>query len=186
MKLSLAPGLLIAMPKLEDPNFHRSVVLMCAHTREGAFGLVLNHSLDLPMRAICEEQKIVWTGDLSQTALAGGPCERHRGWLLHRGAQRFEGTQVIDEGLALTASRDGLLAYAADPAGSYRLMLGYSGWGPGQLDREVLEGSWLTQPLDPRVVDLVFTTPRATLWHRTLALVGIDPNHLAEVPGHIH
>lgn len=189
MRLSLAPGLLIAMPRLVDPNFHRSVILLCAHTREGAFGLVLNHALDLPMKAICDEQKIAWTGDLSQVALAGGPCEPHRGWLVHRGGRRFEGTQVIDEDLAMTASRDGLVAYGQDPAGAYRLMLGYSGWGPGQLDREVLEGSWLTLPLDsrdPKVAELVFMAPRATLWHKALALVGVDPNHLVEVPGHIH
>lgn len=186
MTLSLAPGLLVAMPRLIDPHFHRSIVLLCAHTREGAFGLVLNQALDLPMKAICEEQKIRWTGDRSQTALSGGPCERHRGWLLHRTSQRFEGTQVIDDGLALTASRDGLLAYAQDPSGPYRLMLGYAGWGQGQLDRELLEGSWLTLPLDKRVIDLVFTAPRATLWHKALELVGVDPNHLVEVPGHIH
>lgn len=186
MKLSLAPGLIIAMPRLSDPNFHRSVILMCAHTREGAFGLVVNHGLDLPMKALCEEQDIPWAGDLSATALCGGPCERHRGWLLHRGPRRFEGTQVIDEDLLLTASRDGLLSYGQDPHGAYRLMLGYSGWGPGQLDREVLEGSWLTLPLESQLVELVFTAPRATLWQKVLALVGVDPNHLIDVPGHIH
>jgi len=186
MRLSLAPGLLVAMPRLADPHFHRSVVLICAHTREGAFGLIINHSLDLPMRAICEEQKIRWTGDASTKALSGGPVERHRGWLLHRGDQRFEGTQVVDEGLALTASREGLVAYANDPDGPFRLMLGYSGWGAGQLDREVLEGSWLTLPLDKRVIDLLFFAPKAALWQEVLGLLGVDPNHLADVPGHIH
>lgn len=186
MRLSLAPGLLIAMPRLDDPNFFRSVVLMCAHTREGAFGLVLNHGIDLPMQKICEEQGIPWAGDASQKALSGGPVERHRGWLLHPSDKRFEGTQVIDDGLALTASREGLVAYAQDPDGPYRLMLGYAGWGPGQLDGEVLHGSWLTAPLDRPLVDLLFKSPRTSLWQRVLAHVGVDPAHLVEVPGHIH
>lgn len=183
MSFSLAPGLLIAMPSLADPNFFRSVVLLCAHTREGAFGLVINHPLDLPVQAICEEANIPWRGDSTQKALCGGPVERQRGWLLHPTTKRFEGTQIIDEGIGLTASRDGLVAYAAEPEGPYRLLLGYAGWGPGQLDREVLAGSWLDAPLD---AELVFDTPRTSMWQSALAKVGVHPAHLVEGSSHIH
>lgn len=183
MSFSLAPGLLIAMPSLADPNFFRSVVLLCAHTREGAFGLVVNHPLDLPVKAICDEANIPWHGDSSHKALCGGPVERQRGWLLHPTGNRFEGTQIIDDGIALTASRDGLVAYAKEPDGRYKLLLGYAGWGPGQLDREVLHGSWLNAPLD---AGLVFDTPRAAIWQRALESVGVHPAHLVEGSTHIH
>lgn len=183
MSFSLAPGLLIAMPSLADPNFHRSVVLVVAHTREGAFGLVINQALDLPVAAICAEAGITWKAGQHHKVLCGGPVERQRGWLLHPTPQRFEGTQVVDEGLALTASRDGLAAYAAEPDGPFRLLLGYAGWGPGQLDREVLQGSWLTAPVTH---DLVFTTPRAEVWSRALRLSGIDPAHLVDGSSHVH
>jgi len=183
MSFSLAPGLLIAMPSLADPNFFRSVVLLCAHTREGAFGLVINHPLDLPVRAICDEAKVAWSGDASQKALCGGPVERQRGWLLHPSSKRFEGTQVIDEGVALTPSLEGLQAYGRDPEGPYRLLLGYAGWGGGQLDREVLQGSWLTAPITP---ELVLEMPRATIWQKALESVGVHPAHLVEGSTHIH
>lgn len=183
MSFTLAPGILIAMPGLTDPNFHRSVIVLAAHTREGAFGLVLNQPLDLPVAAICGEAGIEWRGGHTQKVLCGGPVERQRGWLLHATKERFEGTQVVDEGLSLTASRDGLTAYAANPDGPYRLLLGYAGWGAGQLDREVLQGSWLTAPL---ARELVFDTPRAEVWARALALSGIDPAHLVDGPTHLH
>ncbi|MFO0748820.1 MAG: YqgE/AlgH family protein [Myxococcota bacterium] len=184
MSFTLAPGLLIAMPSLADPNFHRSVIVLAAHTREGAFGLVINQPLDLPVAAICSEAGIAWRGGHTQKVLCGGPVERQRGWLLHATSKRFEGTQVVDEGLSLTASRDGLVAYASDPDGTFRLLLGYAGWGPGQLDREVLQGSWLTAPLRP---ELVFDTPRADVWARALSLSGIDPAHLVDAPPtHLH
>jgi putative transcriptional regulator len=183
MSFSLAPGLLIAMPNLVDPNFFRSVVLLCAHTREGAFGLVINHPLDLPVQAICEEAEIEWRGDATQKALCGGPVERQRGWLLHPTDKEFEGTQTIYEGIGLTASRDGLVAYADDPRGSYKLLLGYAGWGPGQLDREMLQGSWLDAPLD---VALVFDTNRDIIWQRALESVGVHPAHLVDGTPQIH
>jgi len=183
MAFSLAPGLLIAMPQLTDPHFHRAVILLCAHTREGAFGLIINQTLDLPVSAICAESGVPWTGDASQKALCGGPVERQRGWVLHPSDLRFEGTQTVDEGLALTASREGLMAFGRDPDGPFRLLLGYAGWGPGQLDREVLDGSWLTAPLSP---SLVFEPARHRIWHLALAAVGVNPTHLVDAPGHVH
>ena len=173
----MAPGLLIAMPNLMDPNFFRSVVLLCAHTTEGAFGLVINQELELPVAAICAEAEIDWTGDQQQKAYAGGPVERQRGWLLHDSTMRFDGSQVVDEGLALTSSQDGLAAYGRNPGGRFRLVLGYAGWGAGQLDQEIAQGSWLTAPVS---LEVLFDTPREAIWQRAMELVGVDPTHLVD------
>lgn len=177
MSFTVAPGLLIAMPNLMDPNFFRAVVLVCAHTREGAFGLVVNQELEIPVAAICGEADIEWLGDQSQRVYCGGPVERQRGWLIHDSAVRFEGSQVVDEGLALTTSQDGLVAYGREPSGRFRLVLGYAGWGAGQLEQEIAQGSWLTAPVS---LELLFETPRSAVWSRALELVGVDPTHLVD------
>lgn len=195
MAFTLAPGLLVAMPSLKDPNFFRAVVLLCEHTREGAFGIIINHTLELPVQAVCAEAGIAWTGDDTARVFCGGPVDRQRGWLLHSSEQTFEGTQVVHEGVAVTPSRDGLEAYGQDPSGLFRLVLGYAGWGPGQLDREILQGSWITAPLS---ADLVFGAPeagqrgptfagRAEVWQRALERIGIaNPTHLVDGSSHVH
>lgn len=177
MSFTVAPGLLIAMPNLLDPNFFRSVVVLCAHTSEGAFGLVINQELELPVSAICAEADIAWDGDETQKVCAGGPVERQRGWLLHDSSMSFEGSQIVDAGVSLTSSQDGLAAYGKDPKGRFRLVLGYAGWGAGQLDQEIAQGSWLTAPLS---LEVLFDTPRAAIWARALELVGVDPTHLVD------
>jgi len=165
------------MPNLMDPNFFRSVVVLCAHTSEGAFGLVINQELELPVSAICAEADIEWDGDQDLKVYAGGPVERQRGWLLHDSELMFEGSQIIDAGLALTTSQDGLAAFGKNPNGRFRLVLGYAGWGPGQLDQEITQGSWLTGPLSQ---ELLFDTPREAIWQRAMELVGVDPTHLVD------
>jgi len=177
VNFTVAPGLLIAMPSLLDPNFFRAVVAVCAHTSEGAFGLVINQELEIPVAAICAESDIDWRGDRDRKVYCGGPVERQRGWLLHHSRYRFEGTQVVDDGVGLTTSQDGLVAYGQEPGGPFRLLLGYAGWGEGQLDREIVEGSWLTAPMSP---ELLFETPRDQIWSRAMALVGVDPAHLVD------
>ncbi|MCA9514562.1 MAG: YqgE/AlgH family protein [Myxococcales bacterium] len=171
------------MPGLLDPNFFRAVVALCAHTREGAFGVVVNQELQIPVSAICNEAGLDWNGDDTARVYCGGPVERQRGWLLHDSAQRFDGTQLVDRGLAITTSQGGLAAYGQDPAGRYRLALGYAGWGEGQLDREIAQGSWLTAPLDPAII---FDTPNDQIWARALALVGVDPARLVDAGSHIN
>jgi putative transcriptional regulator len=177
MAFSVAPGFLIAMPNLLDPNFFRSVVLIALHNEEGAFGLVLNQPLELPVEAVCREAKVHWEGPPDVRVYTGGPVERHRAWLLHGEDASFEGTQRIGQGVSVTCSPDGLEAYGRDPRGSYRLLLGYAGWGPGQLDREISSGAWLTAPLDAR---LIFTTPPERVWMMACRSVGFDPARLVD------
>lgn len=184
MPFTLAPGLLVAMPSLKDPNFYRAVVLLCEHSREGAFGVIINHVLDLPVQAVCTEAGIPWMGDAVPRAFCGGPVERQRGWLLHSPRHAFDGTKLVHEGVALSPSREGLEAYGQNPDGGYRLILGYAGWGPGQLEREMIQGSWITAPMN---VHLVFDAPRGDVWHRALQLIGIaNPTHLVDGSSHLH
>lgn len=177
MAFTVAPGLLIAMPSLADPSFFRSVVVLCAHTSEGAFGLVINQELELPVAAICAESDVEWLGDTTRKVYCGGPVERQRGWILHPSDARFEGSQIVDDGLAITASQDALEAYGQDPDGRFRLVLGYAGWGAGQLDEEIAHGSWLTAPIDAA---LIFNTARQAIWRHALISVGVDPAHLVD------
>jgi len=175
MRDPIAPGLLISMPDLLDPNFYRSVVLMCAHSDEGAFGLKINHPLELTAAQVCSEVEIAWLGDDKQAAFSGGPVEPSRGWLLHANETMYAGSQQVAQGVALSASQDALEAYAQSPTGAFRLVLGYAGWGPGQLDRELDQGSWVTAPVSQAL--LFDTTPERT-WDAALRSIGIDPQCL--------
>jgi len=178
MSASLAPGLLLAPPALLDANFFRSVVLLCAHTPEGAFGLILNHILDIEVAGICEEAGVAWPHDSSPPAYCGGPVERQRGWVLHDPIHTFADTQHIDEGIALSASKEALSAFAADPTGRFRLILGYAGWDAGQLDEELAAGGWLHAAFDPAThLDV---DPR-DLWRRCIESLGVrDLSQLVE------
>lgn len=183
---SLAPTLLLAMPQLLDPNFHRSVVLLVEHTEDGALGFVVNRPtetraadavmLDPPAK-----------GDSGLCLWNGGPVETHRGFLLlgsDPGAGPEECEQVT-EGFHLTASLDVLRRMIEIPpqelAGERcRLLLGYAGWGAGQLDRELAESAWLTAPADP---ELVFNTAPPAMWERAIRSLGIEPLALQAAPG---
>lgn len=184
MRAPLAPGLLLAMPELRDPNFFRAVILLCAHTSEGAFGLIVNHALDVDVATICAEASVPWPHDAAPPAFCGGPCDRQRGWVLHDPDLRFSDSQFVHDGLALSASRDALKAYARDPRGRFRLILGYAGWDAGQLDAEVAAGSWVPAPLD---ADTLFRLPPARLWSTTLEGLGIhDSTRLVGGSSRVH
>ena len=103
--------------------------------------------------------------------------------MIHDSDQVYEGSQEIGEGIAITASHDGLVAYGEHPADDYRLVLGYAGWGPGQLDRELQEGSWLQAPLTR---DIIFGVEPEAAWQAALRSVGVDPLHLVSGGVSIH
>ena len=177
---SFAPTLLLAMPQLRDKNFARSVVLLCEHGSEGAIGFVVNRptevraaeavSLDPPVR-----------GDSGLTLWTGGPVEPQRGFLLLGDDPGVEDSQQVTDGFHLTSSLAvlrGLLE--TEPATlaqrRCRLLLGYAGWGPGQLDGEITASAWLTAPPDPA---LVFETAPDEMWERAIRSLGVDPMALA-------
>lgn len=175
---NLAPGLLLAMPQLSDPNFSRAVVLMIEHSAQGSFGLVVNHPSPIRASELLESLEMIWQGEDSAVVWAGGPVSPSTGWVLHEPvaiAQPGQGTIEITSSISLSTSPDRLRAIASQPPRNIRLLLGYSGWGPGQLESEMARGAWLHAAAEP---DLVFDTPANDMWDRAMKSLGISPESL--------
>ena len=176
MLASLAPSLLLSMPQLVDPNFSRTVVLLCKHSGDGAFGLVVNRPLVTTGRIVVNLEPPV-TPDHDLQVWIGGPVEPQRSWILigeepHPDDKGERGMQVSD-GLYLSTSPD-LLRRLLEPLPPprARLMIGYSGWGPGQLEAELEQSAWLMSDVDG---DLVFNTPPDRMWEAAIRRLGADP-----------
>lgn len=176
--------LLVAMPGMLDPNFARSVTLLCQHTSEGAIGITINREstftlgeifdqLDLP----CEDEAL-----RSQTILDGGPVSPERGFVLHRPGGDFESSMDLSGGaVAVTTSRDVLAAIAAgEGPDEYLVALGYAGWTDGQLENELRENAWLSVPTDEAIL---FEAPLRERWNRAVGNLGIDIGSLHEHGG---
>ncbi len=180
----LTGQLLIAMPGMEDSRFTQSVILLCAHTDEGAMGIVLNRPLAKPsFEALLAQLDVQPTPPARQIRLCqGGPVDHGRGFVLHTNDWTGDGSLRVDENLALTASLDVLqeIARGSGPREGL-LALGYSSWGPGQLDREIQENVWLSAPAP---IELLFDTKYDTKWRRALGVLNIDPLLLSGFAGH--
>jgi putative transcriptional regulator len=176
--------LLVAMPTMQDPRFAHSVIYLCAHSRDGAMGLVVNQVVDnvtLPHVVGQLGIEMPPRGDEAPVHV-GGPVETSRGFVLHSPDYVLESTLVIDDSFALTATVDVLKAIAEGGGPRRRVFaLGYAGWGAGQLDREIQDNGWLVVPADP---DIVFSGDQETKWHRALAKIGVDPSLLSTAAGH--
>ncbi len=170
-----ARSLLVAMPQLDDPNFYRSVVLMIEHDARGALGLIINQGTEHPCAAITREFGLAWPGHPGDTIRRGGPVEPQSLWMLHDDGWCFDETTQAGDGVAVSRSREALSRMCQAGEQRLRLFVGYAGWGPGQLEAELADGSWLTAP---GAAELVFDVPIAQLWHAVLARLGIDPAHL--------
>jgi putative transcriptional regulator len=180
----LAGQLLIAMPGIGDPRFERSVIFLCAHSEEGAMGLVVNKPApDLQFSELLAQLKIPKLRGVADARVhLGGPVEHGRGFVLHSGEYAIEGATLrINEGFAMTATVDVLqdMARGVGPAKSL-LALGYSGWGPGQLEVEIQRNGWLTAPAEAGVV---FETGNAQKWEMALRSLSIDPRLLSAEGG---
>jgi putative transcriptional regulator len=176
---NLAPGLLLAMPQLADPNFSRAVILMVEHGEQGSFGLVINHPSPIRAAELLESLEMSWRGEESAVVWAGGPVSPSTGWVLHEPVVLAEagngGTIAITSSISLSTSPDRLRAIASQPPRNIRLLLGYSGWAPGQLAHEMARGAWLHTSADPQ---LVFRTPADQMWETAMRSLGIDPRDL--------
>jgi putative transcriptional regulator len=176
--------LLIAMPGMQDSRFAQTVIYMCAHNDEGAMGLVLNKVLDsLTFPDLLAQLGIESAGIGDQIQIHfGGPVESSRGFVLHSPDYMRDATLLVDEHVALTATVDILRAIASGGGPHHSLLaLGYAGWGPGQLDSEIMANGWLHAPADD---DLLFDTNMETKWQRAIGKLGIDPLMLSETAGH--
>lgn len=176
--------LLVAMPGLSDPRFSKSVVFMCAHNAEGAMGLIVNKMLESVTFA--EILKPLNIDNVAAAADApvhfGGPVETSRGFVLHSPDYTNDGTILVGNDVALTATVDILRAIAGGTGPSKHIMaLGYAGWGPQQLDMEIRANGWLHTDA---AVDLVFGGDNGVKWDQAMSRIGIDPWMLSEAAGH--
>ncbi len=170
------------MDLVHDPNFRRSVVLMLEHeVGQGALGLIVNRRSDFSMAQLCQNLDVPWLGEREACADWGGPVGENQGWvLLDDEAARGLEVVTLAPGLHWTRSQDALRRVAGAPALRARVVLGYAGWGAGQLEREIAEGSWLVVPLVPR---LLFEESHERLWEQALRSLGIEPATLVPSQG---
>ena len=156
----LAGKLLLAMPSMGDPRFHRAVIFICSHDEEGAMGLVVNHTMpgiefnDLVGQLKLESDIKVDFEELNLPVMYGGPVETARGFLLHSGDFSREDTMKINKSYGVTGTVDALKDIASgDKPENLLFILGYAGWEAGQLDSELQQNAWLVADSDP---DLIF------------------------------
>ena len=181
---------LIAMPGMKDDRFSRAVIYVCAHSEEGAMGLIINQQQPLRFPDL-----LVQLGIMDESAAIrlppnardlpvrnGGPVDRSRGFVLHSDDYRVESSLPVSDDICLTATVDILRAICKGRGPRQAIMtLGYSGWGAGQLEREISENGWLTCPADP---ELLFDTDLERKYDRVMASIGIDIARLSHSAGH--
>jgi putative transcriptional regulator len=176
--------LLVAMPGIGDPRFERTVIYMCSHSAEGAMGLIINKTLeDINLEGLLDQLDIDVEADLGEMPIyTGGPVEQVRGFVLHSTDYMQESTLKVGDGIALTATLE-ILRDIAKGCGPKRSLvaLGYAGWAPGQLDRELTRNGWLTAAADEA---LVFDADLDTKWPRAIAQLGFDVGKLSAQAGH--
>jgi putative transcriptional regulator len=181
---TLAGQLLVAMPAMADPRFAHAVIYLCAHTDEGAMGILLNRPIEQPsFEDLLKQLGIEPVPPARHIRLcSGGPVDHGRGFVLHTTDWISEESLRVNDLVALTASLDVLMAIAGGGGPrSGLLALGYAGWGPGQLDNELQQNAWLSVPADET---LVFDGDSDTKWRRALAKLRIDPALLSDTAGH--
>ena len=184
--------MLLAMPGIGDPRFERSLIYLCAHSEEGAMGIIVNkHAEDITfpdllgrLGIISEGEQIDLPGNVREMQVhVGGPVETGRGFVLHT-TDYFaaECTLPIDSSIGLTATLDVLRAIASGEGPKHSLLaLGYSGWGPGQLESEIQSNGWLHCEASN---DLIFSENLDEKYDTALAKIGIDPRLLSSEAGH--
>jgi len=181
------PVLLLAMPQVLDPFFHRTVVLLIHHDEEGSFGFIVNRPTSIRVSEILKGMEVTWNGSPEAFAYFGGPVQPQLGTVLFAPRERpgngraedaeeaAEGTEGAGEvlpGVSLTQHIGDLAQLATEPPERFRLFLGYAGWGAGQLVEEILRNDWLTAPASG---ELIFAPYPEQVWDQALKSVGVDP-----------
>lgn len=180
----LQQQMLIAMPSMADPNFSRSVTLMCQHNEEGAIGITINRQSGFTLGELlfqlnipCESEEIS-----SMMVLEGGPVSPDRGFVLHTPVEGFDSSIKINDDIMVTTSRDVLSAIAAgEGPQQFLVALGYAGWGDGQLESEMRQNAWLSVPADKGIL---FESALQNRWEKAVGKLGININDLHGVGGH--
>lgn len=180
----LQQQMLIAMPSMDDPNFSRSVTLMCQHNEEGAIGITINRRSEFTLAELFNQLGITCddTGISSLIVLEGGPVNPDRGFVLHTPVEGYDSSVSINDDIMVTTSRDVLIAIAAGKGPQqFQVALGYAGWGDGQLEFEMRQNAWLSVPADKGIL---FDSALKSRWEKAVGILGIDINNLHGVGGH--
>ncbi|MDO1581325.1 YqgE/AlgH family protein [Rhizobium oryzicola] len=181
---------LIAMPGMPDGNFHRSVVYICAHSPAGAMGFIINRPQEISFTEILLHLKLVDQPEAITLPgatrdfpiLNGGPVETGRGFVLHSDDYVSESSIPVSDDISLTATLDIVRAICEDRGPrKATMLLGYAGWGPGQLESEIGNNAWLNCPASE---DLIFARTLDNKYERALALMGVSPEMLSAEAGH--
>ena len=185
---NLAGKILLAMPALADPRFHRAVIFMCAHDENGALGLIVNHRLpNLDFSTLLQKMQMddEVFGDLQgldMPIFSGGPVEGGRGFLLHEADFKDKDTIRVTNDFAVTGTLDALQKIAKGEGPEQSLfILGHAGWGKGQLEREIGEGSWLVS--EPKR-STIFHEVKDEVWELSVQDMRFDPSLLSHTSGH--
>lgn len=180
----LANQLLIASPALSDPNFARSVTLICQHDDDGAMGVIVNRASEYTLGEVLRQMNLASQDPRldDQVVLAGGPVHPERGFVLHDGERDWESSLAFGDGLRITTSRDVLEAMAKGEGPQRAVVaLGCASWGAGQLEYELGENTWITVPADP---ELLFALPLEARWQAAAGRIGVDLAMVADYSGH--
>lgn len=184
---TLRHQLLIAMPQLGDPRFQQSVTFLVEHNADGAMGVIINRPLEATLGDLFAQLGIDAAAEapVQRPLLYGGPVQPARGFVLHRSdpaLPRWRHGLELENGITLATSRDVLEAIAAGTGPREALVaLGYAGWGPGQLEQEMAENSWLAAPADP---ELLFALPFGQRWDAAARRIGVDLALISPEAGH--
>ena len=176
--------LLLAMPGIGDPRFERAVILVCQHSAEGAMGLIINRPFQrLSVAELLQQLEVDPPEEFENTPVhAGGPVEPSRGFVVHTADYQQPSTLPVTDKIHLTATLDILRDMAAHRGPSKTLVaLGYAGWAPGQLDKELTRHGWLSAPATGAIV---FDAPIDQKWSRAMSSIGIDVRMLSGEAGH--
>lgn len=174
---------LIAMPSMADPRFERTLIYMCHHAPEGAMGLIVNKPMtELKFPDILQQLKIEATAPCDKIMVhRGGPVAKAQGFVLHSTDFVRQGSLIVNDDVALSATTDILRAIAAGFGPKRSLMArGYAGWAKGQLDAEIKQNAWLSVPADD---ELLFSADVEKKWDRALAKLGVSPHFLSGTAG---
>lgn len=181
--MNLTGKLLLSMPSLDDERFYKTVIYICAHSSEGTMGIIINKKIDYDLYPDLLEQLGIDKplGSKKLYIRYGGPVESGRGFVLHSDEVIQKETLSIEKGVALTSTSEFFedLSKGKGPKNSI-LALGYAGWGPGQIEKEILANSWMTLSADS---SFLFDEEVTNKWYKAYNLLGVDPNKLSQYSG---
>lgn len=177
---------LVSMPQLHDDNFTRTVTLVCQHDANGALGIVINRLSNHSLGDVFSQLDIAIadSGTASAPVFEGGPVHQEYGLVVHSREthRQWQSTMAISESLSLTSSRDILVDIAAGSGPDRAILsLGYAGWGPGQLEQEIMQNAWFSTPVEERIL---FDSVISNKWDEAASLIGMDFSRLSSQVGH--